>query len=146
MSTTIEASASDMFRFTEPYRVSGSVAELGDKAAKRTWDNAMEIASHHDDWLKSDLTEACEGIREWASRFGVWEKDEIAGWSVDECLALFVQNVAHELRMLGSDDDDFDACVERFQETDWDKEPECPTGHYYTVVGGDVFVEFYTGV
>ncbi len=145
MSNIIKADVSEMFASVEPCYVSGSQAELGQGAGQLTWRNALTIAGKHSEWLKSDETEACEGMRDWARECGAWDLEEIAAWSVDECLALFVQNVASEIRMLGSDDDDFEVCAETYVTTDWDKECEYPTGYYFKDVE-TVLVEYYTGL
>lgn len=145
MSTNIVANVSEMFSSIAPCYVSGSQAELGKSAGRFTWCNALEIAKERETWLKSDETAACEGMRGWARETGAWEKEEIAAWSVDHCLALFVQNVASELRMLGSDADDLEACATTYEQTDWDKESEYPIGAYF-VENGAVLVEFYTGI
>ncbi len=145
MSTTVKADVSEMFASVEPCYVSGSRAELGQCAGQLTWRNALAIASERSDWLKSDEAEACEGMRDWARSTGAWEREEIAAWSVEECLALLVQNIASEMRMLGSDDDDFEACAKTYADTDWDKESEYPIGYYFTD-GGNVLVEYYTGM
>lgn len=145
MSTTIVADVSVMFAAIEPCYVSGSKFELGDSAARITWDNALRIAKEHDRWLTSPLEGACQGMRDWASSTGAWEREEIAAWSADECLALFAQNVASEMRMLGSDDSDFETCAETYASTEWDSEPEYPMGHYFRK-GDSVCVEYYTGM
>ena len=144
MSTNILANVSNMFSGIEPCYVSGSQAELGDVAGQLTWRNALAIAANHASWLESDEAEACEGMRDWARATGAWDAEESEGWSVEECLALFVQNVASELRMLGSDNDELEACAARYSETDWEKECEYPTGSYFKK-GDSVHVEYYTG-
>jgi len=144
MNNTIKANVTEMFGAVEPCYVSGSIAELGESAGRLTWANALIIAGQRSDWLKSDETEACEAMREWAHDTGAWEKEEIAAWSVDECLALFVQNVASEMRMLGSDDNDFETCAAKYAATDWDNASEYPTGSYFAQDGA-VWVDFYAG-
>jgi hypothetical protein len=135
-----------MFGSTEPYDCSGSQAELGDQAARLTWTSAMRVAACHEFWLKSDIAEAVEGMREWARECGAWEADEIAAWSDDECMALFVQNVASELRMLGSDESTLEECARVYQGTDWEQKCEYPTGVYYLAADGAAHVEYYTGL
>lgn len=144
MSATIKANVSVMFGHIEPWDVSNSEANLGPRAAALTWGNALEIAASHAEWLLSDLESACEGMRCWARETGAWERAEIEAWSTEECLALFAQNMASELRMLGSDDRDLEECARVYAETDWDQECEYPIGSY-ELCDGAVHVDYYTG-
>lgn len=144
MSTTIVADVSVMFAAIDPCYVSASRSELGDSVGQITWENALRIAKEHTRWLTSSLEDACQGMRDWAKSTGAWEREEIAAWSAEECLALFVQNVASEMRMLGSDDSDLEACAETYAATEWDSEPEYPTGYYYRK-GDSVCVEYCCG-
>jgi hypothetical protein len=146
MSTYIVANVSKMFAETDPRQVSGSQAELGSLAGKIAWANAMEISEDQPPaWLVSDAPEALAGIREWAGEFGAWDDEEIAAWSAQECFALFAQQIAHEMRMLGSDDcEDIADLAEVYDSTDWDSESEYPTGSYY-LENADLTVQFYTG-
>lgn len=140
----IVANIALMFEDIEPCYVSGSQAELGKSAGRMTWENALRIASSRKRWLRTGVKAACEGMREWARSAG-WEAEEIAAWSTDECIALFVQNVASELREhLDSDNSSWEECVAKYSRTDWDNEPSYPTGVYYAR-NGRVFVEYYTG-
>ena len=113
MSTTIKINVSRMFAGVEPCCVSGSQAELGPAAGQITWRNAQEIGtrgigvSKGDeclDWLLSPSADAAEGMREWAGATGRVGRDELDLWADEECLALLAQNIASELRMLGSDE------------------------------------------
>lgn len=133
----ILANVSCMFNAFSPCRVSGSQAELGPCAADITWRAALDIAGRHKEWLLCDADKACEDMRRWAKETGAWDEDERNVWSVEECLALFVQNVAFELRMLGADEnpDNIKTCALAFAATDWDKRPEYPIGLYYLVHG-----------
>lgn len=149
--TTIRANVSAMFSEIDPYDVSNSIANLGESAGQITWRNALKIAENHEKWLESPLPDACDGMQEWAGSCGAWEAEEIAGWSDEECLAMFVQNIASELRdNLDSDAQDLDACVATYDTTDWDKESCYPTGSYYFDADSEgrraVKVEFYTGM
>lgn len=142
----IIANLDQMFSAIEPWDVSNSVANLGPQAARLTWSNALKIAERHTDWLESSLTEAVEGMQEWASEAGAWDKDEIEHWSTVECLALFVQNVASELRnYLNADDGlDMSGCVQTYKFTNWDEQSGSPAGHYFRTDGVNK-VEYYTG-
>jgi hypothetical protein len=143
--TTIKANVSEMFSMIEPCYVSGSQAELGSTAGQLTWSNAKTIASKHESWLLSDLRSACDGVREWAFNMGAWDEREIEAWSDEECLALFAQNVASELRLLGSDESTFEEIVTKYLTTDWNAEGEYLVGNYH-MVNQDCHVEYYTGV
>lgn len=153
MSDTISANVTKMFETHEPCCVSGSQAELGMDAGKYTWNNAKEIARNHEEWLLSDLEEACEAMRDWAKSTGAWDDEEIEDWSDEELLALFAQNVASEIRMMGADDLDWSELFEKYEETDWDEESEYPLGHYSLTLGigedgfsePNLLVDYYTG-
>lgn len=145
MSDTITANLTAMFRTADPYDCSNNQATLGDQCARLTWQCALSVAESSPSWLVTPAADACEGMRRWARETGAWDRDEIAAWTPTECLALFVQNVASELRMLGSDDRDLDECVTTYETTDWDSEPEYPTGCYYRR-NGELRVEYYTGI
>lgn len=143
-SDTIVANVTAMFRNREPWDCSNNVATLGDQCARLTWQCALEIAAGHDRWLMSDLGDACEAMRSWAIDTGAWDREETAAWSNVECLALFIQNVASELRSLGSDDSGLAECVKRYESTDWQTECESPTGAYSASPAG-VIVDYYAG-
>lgn len=146
MSSNIKANVSVMFSTIEPCNVSGSVAELGPSAARLTWENAMRIAFRHNEWLESNDDDAARDMCDWAVSTGGWTREETDEWNTYQCLALFVQNIASELRMLGIDHDDLIGCVTTYQETDWDNAPEYPVGSYSADSNGDVHVDYYTGV
>ena len=146
MNSNIKANVSVMFETIEPWDVSGSVAELGRDAAQITWGNAMRIAFRHEEWLLTPIEDACEAMRGWAKETGGWDGEERDAWTIPECLALFVQNIASEVRMLGSDDNDLLECVTTYQETDWDAAPEYPVGFYSADCNDAVHVDYYAGV
>jgi hypothetical protein len=84
-------------------------------------------------------------MQEWAREMGAWDREEIAAWSDEECLALFVQNVASELRtLLGADDNELETCVHTYETTNWEQESEYPTGRY-SIEAEHVTVDYYTG-
>lgn len=146
MSTSIKANVSKMFAMVEPYLVCNSQANLGDSASRLTHNNAMMIASQYRQWLLSDHADATEGMRGWAKESGSWDAEEIAEWSEQECLALFVQDIAGELRTC-LDADNVESlleCAETYDSTDWDKESEYPRGSY-SVEDETLVVDYYTG-
>lgn len=147
----VEANVTRMFEAFEPWDCSNSVANYGPDAARMTWLNALTIASRHEDWLASDLTETCEAMRDWARDAGAWERAEITAWDEDHCLALFVQNIASDLRNhLDVDNQSLPGCVRLYVEAvdanhDGIKRLECQ-GHYDMDEYGNVLVWFYTGI
>jgi hypothetical protein len=150
---TIKINVSRMFHEVEPCYVSGSAAELGKSAGQITWRNAQTIGArgielHVDDpdWLLSPVAESADSMRDWAVETGAWEREEVELWHDSECLALLAQNVAHELRLLGSDEHELTDLAAIYAETDWEHESEYPTGSYYLSEAGDLMCDFYTGV
>jgi hypothetical protein len=146
----IVANVARMFESVEPWDCSNNAMNLGENVGQITWHNALSVAEAHARWLETPIADACEGMREWAGDTGAWDADEIAGWSAVECLALFVQNVASDLRdHLDADNQDFEACVETYDSTDWGTQSSYPTGSYYFDADSDgvrtVKVEYYTG-
>ena len=109
--TVVRMNLTSMFSHREPWDCSNSVANLGPDAARLTWQCAMDVASDHADWLLTPLVDAVNYITTWASETGAWDRAEINKWTAREGLALLVQNVASDLRMLGSDDDTLEACA-----------------------------------
>lgn len=121
--TTIKINVSAMFSHCEPWDCSNSVANMGPGAARLTWACSIGAAACHEDWLMSPLAEALEFARDWARETGAWDQDEIKAWSDLECLALLVQNVASDMRELGSDDRALIECTS-------DKDSQVQ-GHYW---------------
>ena len=76
-----------------PY-LSGSVAELGDRAGALTWENSQRYAE------RSPLLkpEQCEEVREYFASMGFG--DEARAWSDAETQAAMVQEVASAVREL----------------------------------------------
>lgn len=144
MSTNIIVNIDALFASIEPWDCSNSVMNLGESAGQITWRNSLELASNHEKWLKSPINEAIEGIREYAGSFGAWDEDEIALWSEEYCLAFLAQDIASDLRLIGSDDLDLSECVAKYNATDWEHESEYPRGSYYAENGVNM-CEFYTG-
>ena len=143
--TTITADLGLMFETIEPFYCSNNAATLGESCGRLTWENALRIAEKGNAWCLTPVPDACEGMQEWARETGAWDAEEIAKWSDAECLALFVQNVASELRdHLDVDNSDLEECVAKYAATDWDKESFYPTGYYY-VKDERVCVDYYTG-
>jgi len=138
---TITAKLAPMFAEVSPYDVChGCSFRL-----------AQRIAMNHADWLVSDLDAAAEGMRAWARETGAWEEDEIKAWPVIDCLAMFVQVIGAELdECLDVNRQTLEECVDTFIDTDWNHEPQYPTGTYYmsddSDGSGEPMVDFYTGL
>ena len=141
----IKVNVTAMFSWFDPSDVSGSQAELGRDAGQITWGNALTIASEGPSWLLSSVEGACAGMREWALEAGAWTRKEVREWSTDECLALLVQNIASDLRMLGSDENELETLAGIYADTDWERESEYPTGSYYTE-NDHLTCDYHTGV
>lgn len=147
MTDTIRANVTEMFSTLEPWACSNSVANYGDSAGERTWRNALKIAHNFERWLVTKPAVASELMRDWARSTGAWDDEEVQAWSPHECLALFVQNIASELRIcLNVDYQDLEECVEQYESTNWDSAPEFPIGHYTNCQKLGVYVDYYTGV
>lgn len=141
----IEANVTVMFATIDPCYVSGSQFELGEAAASITWRNALAIAETADRWLRSDRTDAIEGMREWARETGAWDRAEIEAWPDNECLGIFAQNIASELREHLDSDNDLDAGFLTYEATNWDNQSTYPIGSYY-MIGAALHVQYYTGI
>jgi hypothetical protein len=146
----IKINVTRMFDEHDPWDVSNSVANLGANAAELTWANAQAIAKEHEEWLLSPLAETLDAIRENARATGAWDfawdDDELAAWSDMDLLAYLAQTVASDMRLLGSDDHDFAACLAQQEATDWDAEPEYPLTSLYIGDSDDIFAEAYLGI
>lgn len=76
----------------DPAELSASIAERGANAGPETWANARQAAV-----VPLDIANHDE-VRAWLAGFGAWDRDEIAGWSVQELDALVLQSAAGDLR------------------------------------------------
>ena len=72
------------------YLLSGSVAELGDRAGALTWENSQRYANGAP-LLKPTQIEAA---RDYFRGYGAWSDEEIAAWSVEDVQALVTQETA----------------------------------------------------
>lgn len=147
MSEYIEANVSRMFESVEPWDCSNNAFNLGQNVGQLTWRAALSVADNAESWLLSDRDRTVEGTREWARESGGWSREEIAAWTDRECLALFVQNIAGELRdNLNADEVELAECARIYDATDWDKESSYPRGVYWLTETDNVHVQFYTGI
>lgn len=127
----IKAEVSKMFENIKPWDCSNSVANLGPNAATLTWENAHKVASKHLGWLYSPINELCDAMQAWCKESGALDTEEIEKMKELDFIALFVQIIAAELRLLKSDNHYLKSCVKIYYETDWEKESEYPVGIYY---------------
>ena len=94
----------------DAYDFSGSVEERGDNAGRETWDNALLQATSTPLLTTSDQIDA---LREYVKGFGAWDREEIDGWSIEKCNAIFIQLISGDIREAGLADDFLD-------EFDWE--------------------------
>jgi len=80
---------------------SASIAEIGHNAGPDTWNAAMADCMQYE--MLSDSEEIAE-FKSDVEEYGAWSEEEIAGWSDQECNALFVQFISAELREKGDMD------------------------------------------
>ena len=82
--------------------LSGSIAELGERAGAITWGNSLEYAADHP---LLETPDQIQEARDYVKGFGAWDDEEIAGWTDDEVQALIVQLIAGEIREMEHYDD-----------------------------------------
>ena len=93
----------------DPWNLSNSRANLGDNAGTLTWNASKAVAR---DTKPCPLPEASEDdFKSFVRGSGGWDDEEIAAWSHEELVALFVQWVAGDIQdAFGHDlDEDFNA-------------------------------------
>jgi hypothetical protein len=83
---------------------SASIAEIGDKAGRETWNNALN--TEHMLITKDQM----EDVKDYIRDFGAWEDEEIDAWDLKETNALLLQFIAGDLReyLEAKESDDFD--------------------------------------
>ena len=74
--------------------LSGSVAELSDRAGQLTWDNSKRYAAESPLLKPEQVEEARDHFRD----YGAWSDNEIDAWSESDVQALVTQEVAAEIR------------------------------------------------
>lgn len=78
----------------EMYLLSGSVAELGDRAGAITWDNSRRYARNNPLLLEEQIDDA----RKYFKSYGAWSEDELRAWTAEEVQGMVCQEVASEIR------------------------------------------------
>jgi hypothetical protein len=80
----------------DPWNLSNSRANLGDNAGTLTWNASKAVAR---DTEPCPLPEASEDeFKDFVRSSGGWDDEEIAAWSHEELVALFVQWVAGDIQ------------------------------------------------
>jgi hypothetical protein len=80
----------------------GSIAELGENAAKITWANCLAYSENSPPLSTPDqISEARDYFRE----FGAWDDDEINAWTLNEVQAIVLQELAHQIKEFQRCDD-----------------------------------------
>lgn len=90
----MEIDVTDLFKEDEPHLYSASMFELGERAGKITWDNAIEAS----ETFSFVTRETRPDIVAFVKSAGAWSLDEIAGWTDVELNALLIQWVAGDMR------------------------------------------------
>ena len=91
----MELNITKFFNEAEPSNYSASRMEKGDNAGPLTWNAAKEAFDEH---LMLDTPEKVDALRDYARGFGGWTKEEIDGWTVQECNALLIQMISGDIR------------------------------------------------
>lgn len=125
------------FNNTDHAMISGSAFELGQNAARITWNNAKDAAKNE---ALLDTPEKLDAMRDYARSTGGWTREEIAKRDDQELNALFYQFVSGDVRKLE------DLCMTDEGEIDWDKYEDDPCsfgGHIMRGQNGEIF--YYLG-
>jgi len=91
---------------------SASVAEIGNNAARSTW-NAVREHSPSYMFVTQDNREE---VQSYFRDFGAWSPDEIAAWSDTDLNALLLQDIAGNVREAGLDDLSEDSSPDEIRE------------------------------
>lgn len=91
----MQLDVTNLIRYLESELCSGSVAELGDDAAKITWNNALDEARSNN---LLDDDEKRQAFRDYVKGFGAWDDEEINSWSDYELNALLIQLISGDIR------------------------------------------------
>lgn len=103
----MELNITKFFTEVAPMDYSASVAEIGQDAARSTWQAACDDSS---DYPMLDTEEKREEFRRYVKGFGAWEEEEIRSWTDEELNALLIQMIAGDIREgdLDSDNPDWE--------------------------------------
>lgn len=87
----LEINVTELLPNFDPSTYSASNAELGEDAARITWENSLKLQTN---LLKTP--EQIEAFKEHLTGFGAW--DDIQSWSKQQLEALLVQLIAGDIR------------------------------------------------
>jgi hypothetical protein len=104
----MEIDVTKLIKSFDPYSISSSVWEMGDRVTQITWGNALDEAK-----AQPLLTteEQLQAARDHFKGYGAWSGEELAAMTALEINALLIQDVAasvREFEHLGDDGDIFD--------------------------------------
>jgi len=131
----MELNITHFFNDATPMDYSASVAEIGNDAARATWQAAIDDS---DDYPMLDSDEKREEFRRYVKGFGAWSENETRAWSDQELNALLIQMISGDMREAGLDQ----------SEPDWDQyqidsEDGRISGNIFR--GGDSNIFYYIG-
>jgi hypothetical protein len=104
----MEINITNLIKSFDPYSISASIAELGNRAAEITWGNALGEAENQP-LLTTE--EQLQAARDHFKSYGAWSRKELAEMTDLQINALLIQDVAASIREfehLGDDGDIFD--------------------------------------
>jgi hypothetical protein len=101
----MEIDITTFFNEAAPMDYSASVAEVGNDAARATWQAACDDSN---DYPMLDSEKKREEFRHYVKTFGAWSEDEIAAWSNQELNALLIQMISGDIREASLDTDEPD--------------------------------------
>lgn len=131
----MELNISAFFRTAAPMDYSASVAEIGNDAARSTWQAACDDS---EDYPMLDTEEKREEFRRHVNGFGAWSEEEIRSWTDSELNALLIQMIAGDIRegSLDTENPDWD----QYQK---DSEAGRISGHLFKGIDGEIY--YYIG-
>ena len=131
----MELNITRFFKEASPMDYSASVAEIGNDAARSTWQAAVDDS---DDYPMLDSDEKREEFRRYVKGFGAWTEDEIRAWSDQELNALLIQMIAGDIREAKLDTDNPD-----WEQYEKDSEAGRVAGRIFK--GSDSEIYYYIG-
>jgi len=131
----MELDITTFFNEASPMDYQASIAEIGNDAARSTWQAACDDS---DDYLMLDSEEKREEFRTYVKGFGAWSWGEICAWSDQELNALLIQMISGDIR-----EADLDT-----SEPDWEKyQKDLESGRISGRIfkGDDSHIYYYVG-
>ena len=123
--------------FTEacPMDYSASIAEIGNDAARSTWQAANDDS---DDFPMLDSDDKREEFRRYVKTFGAWDESEIRSWSDSELNALLIQMISGDIREANLDTENPD-----WTQYEKDSESGRVSGRIYKGIDSQIY--YYVG-